>query len=44
MQGERTILMKVRAHRGLPVNKEADEVATKGHTSVISLGEDRELK
>ena len=32
--------MKVRAHRGLPVNEVADEWAAKGHTSVISLGED----
>ena len=36
--------MKVRAHRGLPVNEVADDCAAKGHTSVISLGEDRELK
>ena len=36
--------MKVRAHRGLPVNEVADECAAKGHTLVISLGEDREME
>ena len=36
--------MKVRAHRRLPANEVADEWAAKGHTSVISLGEDRELE
>ena len=36
--------MKVWAHRGLPVNEVADDCAAKGHTSVISLGEDRELE
>ena len=36
--------MKVRAQGGLPVNEVADEWAAKGHTSVISLGEDRELE
>jgi ribonuclease HI len=36
--------MTVRAHRGLPVNEMADEWAAKGHTSVILLGEDRELE
>ena len=43
-QGARTSFMKVRAHRGLPVNEVADEWAAKGHTSVISLGEDRCLE
>ena len=41
--GARTSFRKVRAHSGLPVNAGADEWAAKGHTSVISLGEDREL-
>ena len=36
--------MKVRAHRGLPVNEVADDCAAKKHTSVISLGEDMELE
>ena len=36
--------MKVRAHRGLPVNEFADECAAKGHTLGISLREDRELE
>ena len=36
--------MKVRAHRELPVNEVADDCAAKGHTSVISLGEDRGLE
>ena len=42
-QGARTSFMKVRAHRGRPVNDVADEWKAKGHTSMISLGEDREL-
>ena len=41
-QGAKTVFMKVRAHRGLPANEVADDCAAKGHTSVISLGEDRE--
>ena len=43
-QGARTSFMMIRTHRGLPVNEVADEWAAKGHTSVISLGEDRELE
>ena len=43
-QGARTGFMKIRAHRGLPVNEVADDCAAKGHTSVISLGEARELE
>ena len=44
-QGAKTAFMKVRAHRGwLPVNEVADDYAAKGHTSVISLGEARELE
>ena len=36
--------MKVQAHRGLPVNEVAADCAAKGHTSVIPLGEARELE
>ena len=43
-QGARTGFIKVRAHRGLPVNEVADDCAAKRHTSVISLGEDSELE
>ena len=39
-QGARTSFMKVRAHRGLPVNELADQWAVKEHTSVISLGDE----
>ena len=44
-QGARTIFMnlKVRAHKGLPVNKVADDCAAKGNTSEISLWEAMEL-
>ena len=43
--GGRTIFMKVRAHRGrLLVHEVADEWAAKGHSSVITLGEDREME
>ena len=41
-QGAKTGFVKVRAYRGLPANEVADDCAAKGHTSVISLGEDRE--
>ena len=43
-QGARIILMKVRAHKRLPVNEAADKFVAKGHISVIFLGEDRELE
>ena len=43
-QGAKTVLVKVRAHRGLPANEVAYDCAAKEHTPVISLGGDRELE
>ena len=43
-QGAKTVFVKVRARRGMPVNEVADDCAAEGHTSVISLGEDRTLE